>query len=55
MLKNVQIIERSSGHIIAEYPVDIELADTLGEDLIADAWENAINEVKYRRCVDASL
>ncbi len=44
MLKNVQIIEKSSGHIIAKYPIDIEIADTLEEDLFADAWENAIDE-----------
>ncbi len=44
MLKNIQIIEKSSGHVIAEYPVVMEIADTPEEDLFDDAWENAIDE-----------
>ena len=44
MLKNVQIIEKSSGHIVAEYPIIIEVIDTEDEDYIEDAWENAVEE-----------
>ena len=44
MLKNVQIIEKSSGHIVAEYPVVIEVIETEDEDYIEDAWENAVEE-----------
>ena len=44
MLKNVQIIEKSSGHIVAEYPVVIEVIETENEDYIEDAWENAVEE-----------
>ena len=45
MLKNVQIIEKSSGHIVAEYPVVIEVIETEDEDYIEDAWEMQLKKV----------
>ena len=44
MLKNVQITEKSSGRIVAQYPIIIEIIDTQDEDYFEDAWENAIEE-----------
>ncbi|PSJ15810.1 hypothetical protein [Nitrosomonas supralitoralis] len=44
-MKNVQIIEKSSGHIVAEYPVIEELIDDLSEEeYIEEAWDNAVEE-----------
>ena len=43
MLKNVQIIEISSSHIIAEYPIEL-VGDELKEDYFAEAWENAVDD-----------
>ncbi len=44
MPKKVHIIEKSSGHIVAEYPVIIELGEIKDEIYIEDAWENAVDE-----------
>jgi hypothetical protein len=45
MLKNVQIIEKSSGHIVAEYPVIVEdLEDLTDEEYCNDAWDVAVSE-----------
>ncbi len=44
MSKNVQIIEKSSGHIVAEYPVIIELGEIEDNEYLQDAWENAVEE-----------
>ncbi len=45
MLKNVQVIEKSSGHIVAQYPITVELIATQDEDYVVDdAWENAVDE-----------
>lgn len=44
-MKNVQIIEKSSGHIVAEYPIIVELTDDVSDhDYIDDAWEIAVEE-----------
>ncbi|SOD22060.1 hypothetical protein [Nitrosomonas ureae] len=44
-MKNVQIIEKSSGHIVAEYPVIVDLIeDPTDLDYIEDAWELAVEE-----------
>lgn len=44
-MKNVQIIEKSSGHIVAEYPIIVELTDDASDqDYIDDAWEIAVEE-----------
>ena len=44
MLKNVQITEKSSGRIIAVYPIVIEIVDASEEEYCDEAWENAIDE-----------
>jgi hypothetical protein len=44
MHKNIQIIENSSGRIVAQYPIIIELIDTSDKDYFNDAWENAVEE-----------
>lgn len=44
MLKNVQIIDRSSGQIVAEYPVPVELGDIKEDEAKEFAWENAVEE-----------
>lgn len=43
MLKNIQIIEKSSGHIVAQYPI-VEIADASEKEYCEDAWENAVDE-----------
>ena len=43
MLKNIQIIEINSNHIIAEYQIDL-VGDELKEDYFAEAWENAVDD-----------
>ncbi|WP_394808755.1 hypothetical protein [Nitrosomonas sp.] len=51
MLKNIQIIEKSSGHIVTEYPMAFKLMETAqkkwfclrGYNLLADV----INGVKF--------
>ncbi len=43
MLKNVQIIEINTNHVIAEYPIEL-VGDELKEDYFAEAWENAVND-----------
>ncbi len=45
MLKTIQIIEKSSGLIVAEYPYIAELVEDVSEEEYCnDAWENAIDE-----------
>lgn len=45
MLENVEIVEKSTGHIIAEYPVIRELLNEVSkEEYCLEAWENAIDE-----------
>ncbi len=44
-MKNVQIIEKPSGHIVAEYPVIEELINDSSEgEYLDEAWENAVEE-----------
>lgn len=44
-MKNVQIIEKSSGHIVAEYPIIVEPIDDFSDqDYIDYAWEIAVEE-----------
>lgn len=44
-MKNVQIIEKSSGHKIVEYPYLFEFDEDLSDqDFIEDAWELATVE-----------
>lgn len=45
IMKNVQIIEKSSGHTIAKYPYLFEFYEDLNDqDFIEDAWELATIE-----------
>jgi hypothetical protein len=45
MLENVQIIEKLTGHIVAEYPVIHELVnDVPKEEYCLEAWKNAVDE-----------
>ncbi len=45
MLKNIQIIEKSSGHIVTEYPIIIvELEELTDEEHCNEAWELAVEE-----------
>lgn len=45
IMKNIQIIEKSSGHKIAEYPFLLEFYEDQSEqDFIDDAWELAMEE-----------
>lgn len=44
MIKNVQVVEKSSGRIIAQYPIIIEIIDTQDEHYFDEAWENAVDE-----------
>ena len=45
MLENVEIVEKSTGHIVAEYPVIRELLNEVSkEEYYLEAWENAVDE-----------
>lgn len=44
MLKKVQISDRNSGRIIAEYPIVLEILGVSPMDYCKEAWENAIDE-----------
>ncbi len=44
MLKKVQISDRNSGRIIAEYPIVLEILSASPTDYCKEAWENAIDE-----------
>ena len=50
MLKRVQIIEKLSGDLIAEYPVVLEIADASVDDYCDEAWENAIDDGLVKEC-----
>jgi hypothetical protein len=46
MLKIVQIIEKSSGHLVAQYEFVAELVEDITEEkeYCIEAWENAVEE-----------
>jgi hypothetical protein len=45
MLKNVQIIEKSTGHLVVEYPLIIDgIEELTDEEYIEEAWELAVEE-----------
>lgn len=44
MLKKVQISDKNSGRIIAEYPIVLEIFSVSSKDYCKEAWENAIDE-----------
>jgi hypothetical protein len=44
MLKKVQISDRNSGRIVAEYPIVLEILGVSSKDYCKEAWENAIDE-----------
>ena len=44
-MKNVQIIDKLSGQIIAEYPIFVDLIDDpVDQDFMDDAWDIAVEE-----------
>ncbi|PTQ86906.1 hypothetical protein [Nitrosomonas ureae] len=44
-MKNVQIIDKLSGQIIAEYPIFVDLIDDpVDQDFMNDAWDIAVEE-----------
>ena len=43
MLTHVQIIEKESNKLIAEYPIEL-VDDELKEDYFDEAWENAVDD-----------
>ncbi|MBA3756078.1 MAG: hypothetical protein H0X02_07600 [Nitrosomonas sp.] len=43
MLSKVQIIEKSSNNLIAEYPFEL-IDDDLMEEYLDEAWETAIDD-----------
>ena len=44
MLKNVQIVDKNTGNIVANYPVILETTDASDEDYFDEAWENAVDD-----------
>ena len=44
MLKNIQVIENSSGLIIAEYPLVMEIIDAPEDELFKDAWQVVVGD-----------